>query len=210
MLHDYSQMVPFTEAVSMTFSGQYPCAICKAIAEKKQSENDKICSLEKFEKKFFPPVSITLVRPTAVSFQYTDYLNSLQARSEAPPTPPPRPALALTIVGPFATANRSCLEQPGRTCAVAPRSFPYEEFQMKNIIQGAALICATIIVITPALVQAHGFEGNRFFPAHRYHRRPIRHRMNWLCRRFNITPPRSAAKPTSAGVSPRRFSPSSR
>ncbi len=94
MLHDYSQMVPFTEAVSMTFSGQYPCAICKAIAEKKQSENDKICSLEKFEKKFFPPVSITLVRPTAVSFQYTDYLNSLQARSEAPPTPPPRPALA--------------------------------------------------------------------------------------------------------------------
>ena len=94
MLHDYSQMVPFTEAVSMTFSGQYPCAICKAIAEKKKSENDKICSLEKVEKKFFPPVEVVLLRPQAVPLAYPGYLTSLQARSEPPPTPPPRLALA--------------------------------------------------------------------------------------------------------------------
>jgi hypothetical protein len=94
MMHDYAQMVPLTEAVSMTFSGQYPCAICKAIAEKKQSENDKICSLEKVEKKFFPPVELALVRPEATPFQYPGYLNSLQARTEPPPTPPPRLALA--------------------------------------------------------------------------------------------------------------------
>ena len=94
MLHDYSQMVPFTEAVGMTFSGKYPCEICKAIAEKKQSENDKICSLEKVEKKFFPPVAIGLARPNVVLIKYADYLSFLQARSEPPPTPPPRPALA--------------------------------------------------------------------------------------------------------------------
>jgi hypothetical protein len=93
MLHDYSQMVPFTEAVGMTFSGQYPCPICKAIAEKKQSENDKLCSLEKVEKKFFPPVAVALARPDAVSFQYADYLGSFQTRAEPPPTPPPRQAL---------------------------------------------------------------------------------------------------------------------
>jgi hypothetical protein len=93
MLHDYSQMVPFTEAVSMTFSGQYPCAICKAIAEKKQAENDKLCALDKYEKKFFPPVAVALARPGATSFDYPDFLSSLQARSEPPPTPPPRPAL---------------------------------------------------------------------------------------------------------------------
>jgi len=94
MLHDYSQMAPFTEAVSMTFSGQYPCAICKAIAEKKQSENDKICSLEKYDKKSFPPVAVALARPEAATFKYPSYLSSLQVRSEPPPTPPPRQAVA--------------------------------------------------------------------------------------------------------------------
>ena len=95
MMHDYAQIVPFTEAVGMTFSGQYPCEICKAIAEKKQAENDKICSLEKYEKKFFPPLSVALVRPGATDLpEYPDYLTSLQARSEPPPTPPPRQALA--------------------------------------------------------------------------------------------------------------------
>ena len=94
MLHDYAQVVPFTEAVSMTFSGQYPCEICKAIAEKKQSENDKICSVEKIEKKFFPPVAVALTRLDAVSFQYADHPSFLQVRTEPPPTPPPRLALS--------------------------------------------------------------------------------------------------------------------
>jgi hypothetical protein len=93
MLHDYSQTVPFTQAISMTFSGQYPCEICKALAEKKQSENNKICSLEKHEKKFFPPVAVALACPDVASFEYADYLSFLQARSEPPPTPPPRQAL---------------------------------------------------------------------------------------------------------------------
>jgi hypothetical protein len=35
---------------------------------------------------------------------------------------------------------------------------------MKNFIQGAALFCAVVILITPNLARAHGFEGDRFFP----------------------------------------------
>jgi len=35
---------------------------------------------------------------------------------------------------------------------------------MKNIIQGAAIICALAILISPTLARAHGFEGDRFFP----------------------------------------------
>jgi hypothetical protein len=93
MLHDYAQMVPFTEAVGMTFSGKYPCAICKAIAEKQQAENEKICSLEKHEKKFFPPVAVVLALPNTAPLHYVDHLNSLQTRTEPPPTPPPRQAL---------------------------------------------------------------------------------------------------------------------
>jgi hypothetical protein len=92
MLHDYSQVVPFTQAFGMTFSGQYPCEICKVIAEKKQAENDKICSFEKVEKNFVPPASEAPARPDAVAVQYADYLNSLQTRGETPPTPPPRQA----------------------------------------------------------------------------------------------------------------------
>lgn len=94
MLHDYAQMVPVAEAVTMTFSGQYPCAICKAIAEKKQAENDKICSIEKYDKQFLAPVAGSLVRADITSFQYADYLSTLQVRSEPPPTPPPRLKLA--------------------------------------------------------------------------------------------------------------------
>ena len=94
MLHDYSQMVPFTQAVSMTFSGQYPCEICKALAEKKQAENDKICSLNKYDKKFFPPVAAELPLRIATSIHYAVYLGSLQFLTEPPPTPPPRLALA--------------------------------------------------------------------------------------------------------------------
>ena len=92
LLYNSSSTFVF-EAIGMTFSGKYPCEICKAIAEKKQSENDKICSLEKYEKKFFPPVKIALTHPDAASFQYARYLSSLQVRVEPPPTPPPRQAL---------------------------------------------------------------------------------------------------------------------
>jgi hypothetical protein len=94
MIHDYSQMVPFTKAVSMTFSGQYPCAICKAIAEKKSSEQQKALTLEKYEKKFMPPLALTLVPPSVAPIFFNDSESRLQSRSESPPTPPPRPALS--------------------------------------------------------------------------------------------------------------------
>jgi hypothetical protein len=90
MIHDYSQMVPLAQAVSMTVSGQYPCEICKAIAEKKQAENDKLASFAKYEKKFFPPVEIALAPPQADSISYFVRSPSLRTRSETPPTPPPR------------------------------------------------------------------------------------------------------------------------
>jgi hypothetical protein len=93
MIREYSQMVPLIQAVQMTLSGQYPCALCKAIAEKKQSENEKICSLEKYDKKFFPPVAVVLTLPVVASFQYIGHSSSLQFRAETPPTPPPRRAL---------------------------------------------------------------------------------------------------------------------
>lgn len=94
MIHDYSQIVPLTEAVNMTFSGKYPCPICKALAEKKQSENNKICDVEKYTKKFFAPLAVATVVPSATSFQYANFSDHLLTRTESPPTPPPRTLLS--------------------------------------------------------------------------------------------------------------------
>ena len=94
MIRDYSQMVPLTQAVQMTFSGEYPCPICKAIAEKKSSEQQKALTLEKYEKKFPLPVPIALAIPKVSTFQYGDCLVFFRSRVETPLTPPPRDVLS--------------------------------------------------------------------------------------------------------------------
>jgi hypothetical protein len=93
MIREYSEMVPFPEAVKMTFSGEYPCALCKAIAEKKESENGKIASLVKHEKLVSPPeFSYQPRRATLTPQFYLERASFLQTRSDVPPTPPPRVA----------------------------------------------------------------------------------------------------------------------
>jgi hypothetical protein len=95
MIRDYSQVVPLAEAVSMTFSGKYPCAICKALVEKKQQQqNDKIASVEKYAKKYFTPVSDEVEAPLVADLHYPDFRNALLTRAEAPPSPPPRRVLS--------------------------------------------------------------------------------------------------------------------
>jgi hypothetical protein len=91
MIREYSEMVPLAQAVQMTFSGKYPCAMCRAIAEKKNSENTKIAALFQHEKQILPP-SLQLARRTpAISAQtFAVKASVLRVRSEAPPVPPPR------------------------------------------------------------------------------------------------------------------------
>jgi hypothetical protein len=91
MIREYSQVVPLTQAVQMTFSGQYPCTLCKVIAEKKQSENDRIAFLFQHEKKIFcPGFNIAARLPAVVPPQFALIDSLFQTRTEAPPTPPPR------------------------------------------------------------------------------------------------------------------------
>jgi hypothetical protein len=93
MIREYSEMVPLPQAVKMTFSGEYPCALCKVIAEKKQSENSKMAVLVKHEKLIstsafsYRPRLATIARPF-----YFEREIFLQTRSDVPPTPPPRVA----------------------------------------------------------------------------------------------------------------------
>ncbi len=92
MIRDYSEMVPLAQAVQMTFSGEYPCPICKAIAERKSSDQQKALTLEKVEKKFPLPVAIAVARPKVSAFQYALFAVTFSSRADSPPTPPPRAA----------------------------------------------------------------------------------------------------------------------
>jgi hypothetical protein len=90
MIREYSEMVPLAQAVQMTFSGQYPCAICKAIAERKSAEQQKEVSLLKAEKKFPLPVVVALAPPMITDVAYFEPVFAFSSRVESPPTPPPR------------------------------------------------------------------------------------------------------------------------
>jgi len=90
MIREYSEMVPLAQAVQMTFSGEYPCAICKAIAERKSAEQQKEFSLLKAEKKFPLPVVVMIAPPTIGDVAYFETVFGFSSRTESPPTPPPR------------------------------------------------------------------------------------------------------------------------
>jgi hypothetical protein len=93
MVREYSEMVPFSQAVQMTLSGQYPCNLCKAIAQKKQEQNAKLALAGTHEKKITSPASTVVASSADSSPQiFAVRESSLHTRSETPPTPPPRPA----------------------------------------------------------------------------------------------------------------------
>jgi hypothetical protein len=91
MIREYSQMVPLAKAVEMTFSGQYPCSMCKAIAEKKQADNLKMAAFQKQEKKrVSPEFALQPVQRPVFARHFFVRAASLQTRADAPPVPPPR------------------------------------------------------------------------------------------------------------------------
>ena len=93
MIRDYSRMVPLTQAVAMTFSGKYPCPICKGIAEEKKAENAKFCSFSKEVKKISTSAKVQVIEPDATPMIYFEIVSEPRFRNDSPITPPPRFAL---------------------------------------------------------------------------------------------------------------------
>jgi hypothetical protein len=93
MIRDYSQMVPLAQAVAMTISGKYPCPMCKAIAEERQTENAKFCSFSKELKKISACDDVRVLEPTARPVTYFEALAEPRFRNDSPITPPPRLAV---------------------------------------------------------------------------------------------------------------------
>ena len=90
MLFTYSQSSTFEEAFSKTFSGDYPCRLCKLVKsvqeKERQAETVKVESKLEFtfatgEPLLFPPASS---RPSFVWTEHSDL------RAPPPPVPPPR------------------------------------------------------------------------------------------------------------------------
>lgn len=93
MVAGYSQTAPLNVALAKTFDGKHPCPLCKFVAKGKNSEQkqDRQKLLTKLD--FFLVSSRMIVcppLPDPVSFAL---LVTADARSGAPPTPPPRPLL---------------------------------------------------------------------------------------------------------------------
>jgi hypothetical protein len=94
MLADNLRHDSLAQAVARTFDGNHPCCLCKAIAAGKKSEkkNESTPSAKSLE---FPPApdDLTLIGPPGVALEPPGDLFA-DALVTAPPTPPPRPAIA--------------------------------------------------------------------------------------------------------------------
>jgi hypothetical protein len=82
------------EAMTRTFDGQYPCPLCRAIAEAKKSEK-KSAILSASQKLEFPPLTEGLaLLPPPHSFLDPQLHAVAGLVRQKPPLPPPRTSLA--------------------------------------------------------------------------------------------------------------------
>ena len=90
MLANNLQSGSFHDALTKTFDGKHPCALCKAIAAAKKSEK-KSEAVSKTLKMEFPPVAanFTLISPEPIS-AFSQAKISAASSFQKPPLPPPR------------------------------------------------------------------------------------------------------------------------
>jgi len=91
MLADNLQSCSLHTAMAMTFDGQHPCPLCKAIAAAKKSEQKNQVSFEK-QRLEFPLVegSLVLIAPSPPE-RFSRQNLSAKSTFPKPLTPPPRP-----------------------------------------------------------------------------------------------------------------------
>jgi hypothetical protein len=92
MVRDFSQNVSLGVAVEKALSGEYPCALCKRVAEGRQREQQApLAKLEKQSVEIVPEPALVIARPVAGRFSYPPAVRVvLKERFDAPPRPVPR------------------------------------------------------------------------------------------------------------------------
>jgi hypothetical protein len=86
----YSKDASLSVALKKTFDGQHPCQLCKAVAEGKQAEKKKEARKLEIKLDFWSPDGLAGFLPLTPDPVLPGQLNPRRARSESPPTPPPR------------------------------------------------------------------------------------------------------------------------
>ena len=92
MLVRYSQHDSIAEAVTKTFDGKHPCALCQVVSNGKKSEQkeERQFSIRKIEIFYEAPLQLVLVAPSPVPVPRT--IEVFVGCTREPPTPPPRVA----------------------------------------------------------------------------------------------------------------------
>jgi hypothetical protein len=90
MLVDNARVESFSAAFEKTFDGKHPCALCKKIAQGRQSEKKSDVQTELKKLDFFNQ-QLAFVLHSPAHFTLTGQLDSpAPLLSHAPPVPPPR------------------------------------------------------------------------------------------------------------------------
>lgn len=94
MLSDYSRGESFGAAVEKTFSGKYPCPMCRKIAaaQKKQERSTPMLKVEKKAEVFLVTRAVALVPPPPLWELVPRSLRTPPPLRFAPPRPVPRAA----------------------------------------------------------------------------------------------------------------------
>jgi hypothetical protein len=94
MIVDYSRHVSLAEAVKQTFDGEHPCGLCKSIYAAKHQEKKQEAVPMTFKPDLICATRTVILRPRCTGFLFFELRTSAAIRSDSPPTPPPRSALA--------------------------------------------------------------------------------------------------------------------
>ena len=89
MLASNLQSRSLHDAVTMTFDGEHPCPLCKAIAAGKKSEQKDQLALEK-QRLEFPLVQESLVLTAPSPVEIPSHNSFAESVPQKPLTPPPR------------------------------------------------------------------------------------------------------------------------
>jgi hypothetical protein len=90
MAVSYSQESSLKEALVKTFDGKHPCALCKSIAQGRQSERTADFQLQLKKLEFLRDSTVLAVYPPADFRLLPEQSFPASLLSETPPVPPPR------------------------------------------------------------------------------------------------------------------------
>jgi hypothetical protein len=90
MTIEFSRTERIDKAIQKTLDGQHPCNLCHFVAEGKKSERQTEIVKPATKLDLISTLSFVLPTPTEQPLEFAAFLATGAARTDAPPSPPPR------------------------------------------------------------------------------------------------------------------------